>query len=87
MTLENEAISFVYTWHCCATFFPVRESDKFVKAGIDINKYGAWWETGSHLKNANQYNEAWRTFFRPGFNPTQYQIWQEAFRLKGIYGY
>jgi RHS repeat-associated protein len=67
--------------------FPVSQGDRFINVGIDVNKYGAWWETGSHSKNAYQYNNAWDAFFIKNANPTQYQVWQEMLRLKGIYGY
>jgi hypothetical protein len=67
--------------------FPARYGNEFAKAGVDINRYGAWWETGSHLKNAYQYNQSWEIFFRETSNPTRMQIYQEALKLKSMYGY
>jgi hypothetical protein len=67
--------------------FPAQHGNKFTKVGIDVNRYGAWWETASHLKNAYQYNQAWDAFFYQNTNPTQWQIYSEALRLKSIYGY
>lgn len=47
--------------------------------GIDVNRYGAWWPADDHLKNAPQYNEVWRKFFRE--DPTVRGAWRTARRL------
>jgi hypothetical protein len=69
--------------------FPIERGPDFVKAGIDVNKYGAWWEGTSHLSNARAYNQAWKEFFDSFINstPTQMQIYQKALDLKIMYGY
>jgi hypothetical protein len=54
---------------------------EFSQAGVDVNRYGAWWETASHLKNVNQYNQAWKVFFEMYPNPTKMQIYNEVIRL------
>ncbi len=67
--------------------FPQTFAEKFSRAGVDVNRYGVWWETTSHLKNANQYNQAWKVFFDTYSAPTKMQIYQEALRLKSWYGF
>jgi RHS repeat-associated protein len=67
--------------------FPAAYGKEFAVAGVDVNRYGVWWETGSHLKNAYQYNQAWKEFFRVTSNPTQTQIYNEALKLKMQFGY
>ncbi len=45
--------------------FPQKFARRFKDLGIDIHdpKFGAWWESSSHLKNAKNYNQEWNTFF------------------------
>ncbi|MEM8940116.1 MAG: hypothetical protein AAGC64_12290 [Bacteroidota bacterium] len=45
--------------------FPQKSSGQFQKLGINVNdpKFGTWWETTSHLRNARGYNTAWEAFF------------------------
>lgn len=61
---------------------------EFTDAGINIHnpKFGAWWETTSHLKNAKAYNDAWGAFFRATPNPTQSQILNQGRTLMQQYG-
>ena len=44
--------------------FPQKYQYEFSKVGINIHnpKYGAWWTTTDHLKNAYDYNASWREF-------------------------
>lgn len=67
--------------------FPQKYAIEFSRAGVDVNRYGAWWETSSHLQNAAKYNNAWGEFFRITPNPTKIQIYYEALKLKNLYGY
>jgi hypothetical protein len=67
--------------------FPQKYAIEFSRAGVDVNRYGAWWETTSHLQNATKYNNAWGNFFRITPNPTKLQIYNEALKLKNLYGY
>jgi len=59
--------------------FPKAFEDLFRQLGIDVNRYGAWWEAHAHLKNAHQYNEAWNRFFDE--NPTTAGAFELARRL------
>jgi hypothetical protein len=67
--------------------FPIEHSPEFIKQGIDPNKYGSWWNGSSHLANAKAYSNAWSQFFESNTNPSQVQIFQEALRLKQLFGY
>ncbi|MCL2072650.1 MAG: hypothetical protein FWH18_01915, partial [Marinilabiliaceae bacterium] len=53
--------------------FPKKHAPDFFKAGININnpKYGVWWETTSHLKNASSYNAAWGEFLLKDRTPSE----------------
>ncbi|HCA57996.1 MAG TPA: hypothetical protein DEP46_08455 [Blastocatellia bacterium] len=44
--------------------FPNEFADDFARAGLNHNdpSFGAWWQSGSHLRNAAQYNREWRNF-------------------------
>jgi RHS repeat-associated protein len=68
--------------------FPQKYATRFSKAGINIHdpKFGAWWETTSHLKNASPYNNAWGAFFSKYPNPTQSQILNQGRTLMHQYG-
>ena len=68
--------------------FPQMYLREFTDAGINIHnpKFGVWWETTSHLKNAKAYNDAWKTFFRANSNPTQPQILNQGRTLMQQYG-
>jgi RHS repeat-associated protein len=60
--------------------FPKAFEDRFRDLlGIDVNRFGAWWEAHAHLKNAHQYNEAWRRFLNE--NPTTAGAFELARRL------
>jgi RHS repeat-associated protein len=54
--------------------------DKFKALGIDIHdpRFGSWWSTLSHQKNAWAYNQAWEDFFSNVRNPTPDQIFEQA---------
>jgi hypothetical protein len=67
--------------------FPVKYAEYFNKVGVDVNRYGAWWETSSHLQNAFNYNQAWGEFIINNPTPNKMQILQEALNLKSIFGY
>ena len=67
--------------------FPQKFAHEFAKAGIDVNEYGAWWTTEIHLSNSSSYNSCWKSFFKTNINPSRYQIFEEAYRLKSIFGY
>ena len=45
--------------------FPRAFAKNFSKIGIDVKnlKYGAWWESRSHLQNSYEYNQWWKAFF------------------------
>jgi RHS repeat-associated protein len=66
--------------------FPQAFQERFTTKGINIHdpKFGVWWETSSHLKNANVYNSAWESFLRT--NPTQPQILDKGRQLMQQYG-
>ncbi len=66
--------------------FPVKYAKEFMTAGIDVNKYGAWWNTATHQQNAYQYNMLWGEFFEKYPNPTQTQIFNKAIELKNFFG-
>jgi RHS repeat-associated protein len=66
--------------------FPLQYGDDFFKAGIETNKYGAWWYS-NHLNNAAAYNRAWGEFFHNVPYPTSQQVWQKALELKIEFGY
>jgi hypothetical protein len=68
--------------------FPQKFGAAFEKAGINIHdpRFGAWWESGSHLKNASSYNAAWSEFFATTRNPTAEQIFQFGRNLSAEYG-
>ena len=67
--------------------FPQKFADKFAgKVNIHNPKYGAWWETSSHLKNARAYNQAWEQFFIRNPNATSGQILNQGRSLMGRYG-
>ena len=55
--------------------FPQDFSDKFLKRGINIHEpqYMTWWEKGSHLRAAKEYNMKWERFFNdiPDFTKKQ----------------
>jgi RHS repeat-associated protein len=44
--------------------FPQKFADRFASAGINVHdpRFGAWWEAGSHLSNAAEYNRKWERF-------------------------
>jgi hypothetical protein len=46
--------------------FPQEFAERFAKSGVNIHdpQFGAWWEAGSHLRNAAQYNGEWARFLR-----------------------
>jgi hypothetical protein len=67
--------------------FPHKYAAEFSRVGVNINRYGSWWETTSHLQNAGKYNDTWGQFFRLNTNPTKLQIYNEAIRLKNLFGY
>ncbi len=67
--------------------FPIEHASDFIKHGIDPNKYGSWWNGSQHLSSAKAYNNAWSQFFQSHSNPSQNQIFQEALRLKQLFGY
>ncbi|MEM6738419.1 MAG: DUF2380 domain-containing protein, partial [Bacteroidota bacterium] len=66
--------------------FPQKFGTQFSKRGINIHdpKFGTWWETSSHLKNARGYNAAWESFLST--NPNQSQILNYGRQLMGQYG-
>ena len=66
--------------------FPQKFESIFGSKGINIHdpKFGSWWETTSHLKNASGYNAAWETFLKT--NPSQSQIMNYGRQLMGQYG-
>lgn len=66
--------------------FPQAFEGRFAARGINIHdpKFGAWWKTSSHLKNAKAYNAAWEGFFKT--NPSQSQIMDFGRQLMGRYG-
>jgi len=66
--------------------FPQKFVNQFSKAGINIHdpKFGAWWNTSGHLKNASSYIQAWTQFFKT--NPTQSQILIKGRQLMQQYG-
>jgi len=67
--------------------FPKKFARRFHRLGIDVNdpRYGAWWETKSHLRSAAQYNARWDEFFRRP-NPSAEGARQFARELAGEYG-
>jgi hypothetical protein len=67
--------------------FPHSFAKEFSQAGVDVNRYGAWWQTTSHQLNSPSYNQAWRTFFITNPNPTKVQIYNELIKLKIFYGF
>ena len=67
--------------------FPQKYALEFSRAGVNVNRYGAWWETSSHLSWATDYNNAWGDFFLMNPNPTKLQIYNEAIRLRSIFGF
>jgi RHS repeat-associated protein len=54
--------------------FPKKFINQFSERGININdpRYGAWWESQSHLKNASNYNSIWEQYLQT--NPTKSMI-------------
>jgi RHS repeat-associated protein len=66
--------------------FPREFADDFLNAGINPHKpqYGAWWESGSHLKNAYKYNADWGDFLQQG--PTQQQIFDFGRQMMSSHG-
>lgn len=66
--------------------FPLEYSVNFNNAGINPNSYGAWWGSG-HIKNAYNYNQAWSSFFRSNPGASQSKIFEEALKLKNLFGY
>lgn len=66
--------------------FPQKFQSIFSSKGINIHdpKFGTWWGTSSHLKNASGYNAAWEGFLRT--NPSQSQIMNYGRQLMGQYG-
>jgi hypothetical protein len=64
----------------------IRQVNEYYPFGINPNSYGAWWSPG-HISNAYKYNQAWSSFFLNYPEANQSQIFQEAFRLKSIFGY
>jgi hypothetical protein len=66
--------------------FPQAFQGRFAAKGINIHdpKFGVWWETSSHLKNAKSYNAAWESFFRT--NPSPSQILDKGRQLMQQYG-
>jgi len=66
--------------------FPQKFANQFSKAGINIHdpKFGAWWQTSGHLKNASGYNAAWEEFLIPSRSQTE--ILNFGRQLMGKYG-
>jgi hypothetical protein len=66
--------------------FPQKYVTRFQELGINIHdpKFGAWWETTSHLKNAKTYNAAWDAFFQR--TPTKAQALDFGKQLMNQYG-
>ncbi|TAF71905.1 MAG: DUF2380 domain-containing protein [Bacteroidetes bacterium] len=66
--------------------FPQKFESIFGSKGINIHdpKFGSWWETTSHLKNASGYNEAWRQFLRT--DPSTSQIIEKGRQIMQQYG-
>ena len=60
--------------------FPQQYKSYFDNAGINIHdpKYGVWWETSGHLKNATRYNANWAEFIARNPNATQVQIFNHG---------
>jgi hypothetical protein len=65
--------------------FPQEFVNKFTKIGININdpKFGVWWETTSHLKNAKTYNAMWKNFLID--NPTLHQTLDKGRSMLQLY--
>ncbi|KAF0203983.1 MAG: hypothetical protein FD170_672 [Bacteroidetes bacterium] len=59
---------------------------QFQRAGINPNSYGSWWGAG-HLKNAYNYNKAWGSFFSANPEAPASKIFEEAYKLKILFGY
>ena len=66
--------------------FPQKFQSIFSSKGIIIHdpKFGAWWNSSGHLKNASGYNAAWESFLKT--NPSQSQIMNYGRQLMGQYG-
>ena len=67
--------------------FPQKFESIFGAKGINIHdpKFGSWWETTSHSKNASGYNASWETFLKT--NPSKSQILNYGRQLMGQYGF
>ena len=65
---------------------PLKFADAFGRAGINIHdpRFGAWWEAGSHLKNASAFNAEWETFL--SVERTQAQILEFGKKINERYG-
>jgi RHS repeat-associated protein len=67
--------------------FPLKYGKQFLDAGVDPNRYGAWWSTASHSANSAAYNQSWGTFFQQVSSPSKLQLYNEMLRLRIIFGY
>ncbi len=67
--------------------FPVKFGPYFAENGINVNSYGVWWESSSHLANSSSYNNAWSSFIRANPSPSQKDLFMEALKLKKLFGY
>ena len=52
---------------------------------IDVDQYGAWWESYDHKAKAYEYNQKWFTYLNE--KPTRGQVFEFANDLAKIYGY
>ena len=66
--------------------FPLEYATEFNRIGI-ANRFGSWWETASHARNAYQYNQDWGRFFRMYPNADASMAIRNALQLKSLYGY
>lgn len=70
---------------------PVKFENKFNEIGININdpKYGEWVEQSKHRKDAYQYNQDWKAFFKEyeskNLTPTQDDVMNYLHKLNEPY--
>ena len=66
--------------------FPQKFEHFFNSKGIDIHdpKFGSWWESASHLKNASEYNTEWERFLNT--NPSRDEIMNFGRKIMAKYG-
>ena len=70
---------------------PVKFENKFNEIGININdpKYGEWVEQSKHRKDAYQYNQYWKAFFKEyeskNLTPTQDDVMNYLHKLNEPY--